>query len=103
MGVDKSDPKRPDNVVPYRRPPPAEDTVDPLALSGMVLGMIGVVVKVRAFCFIALAFIMSAFIRRNQDTDVKQLVVSGVVGGKGLAGRTAAAAGADAAAAAGSL
>ncbi|KAG2451440.1 hypothetical protein HYH02_004038 [Chlamydomonas schloesseri] len=70
------DPRRPDQVTPWKRPAPDEEKLEPLATAGMVLGLVGMFLKMRIFSFLALAFIISAFIQRSPETDLKQLSMS---------------------------
>ncbi|EFJ50844.1 hypothetical protein VOLCADRAFT_103631 [Volvox carteri f. nagariensis] len=78
------DPRRPESVTPYKPPPPSEDKVDAYATVGMVLAMLGMLLKLRIFSFISIAFIASSFIQRNAETDVKQLIMVGMMAVAGL-------------------
>ncbi|PNH04909.1 Protein Asterix [Tetrabaena socialis] len=78
------DPRRPSEVVPFKRPSPDPDRIEVLSMSGMILGLIGVMAKVRILSFLSLAFIASAFIQRTPDTDMKQLFLSTTFAMSGL-------------------
>ncbi|GLI58823.1 hypothetical protein VaNZ11_000586 [Volvox africanus] len=85
MGADKAsvsalsgDPRRPDCVVPYKQRAPSEEKLDAFGTVGMMLALLGMLTRVRIFSFIAIAFVASAFIQRNADTDVKQLFMAGM-------------------------
>ncbi|KAG2484236.1 hypothetical protein HYH03_016971 [Edaphochlamys debaryana] len=50
----------------------------------MILGLVGMLSKVRLFSFAALAFIASAYIQRGPDTDTKQIFMAGMFSVAGM-------------------
>ncbi|GFR46842.1 hypothetical protein Agub_g8480 [Astrephomene gubernaculifera] len=70
------DPRRPDSVVPYDRPPAAEDKVNVLLLAGVLLSTLSLAFRVRWCSLIALACLGSAYTRRSADTDKHQMIIS---------------------------
>lgn len=73
------DPRRPGEIVEYKRPAaPEGGDFSVYALTATVLSTLAMLVKIRIFTFFAAAFMFNAWMHKSADTDVKQLMTTGM-------------------------
>lgn len=69
------DPRRPSDAVVYRRPA-SEAGTDSYGFVAVLLGAVGMILKISWFSWASLAFSLSSYVQGNPDVDVKSLMMS---------------------------
>eukprot|EP00775_Hariotina_reticulata_P011651 gene11651-11796_t len=69
------DPRRPQEIKKYKRPPTSDDALQPAALLAMMLGMSSLLLRQKLFAWASIFVSLVSYIHGSADADYKQTMM----------------------------